>query len=117
MTARPGGHLGGGGRIRALVVAVWAALALVSAALALPATPDTTGLARLRERPLPLVSASVRALALADDPEDDPASEAVPVHSPSSPAPAELLPNLIAQEPLAPPAAALAPRGPPSDSR
>ncbi len=117
MGGRPGGHLGGGGRLCALGVVVCAALALSSATLALTGTRETGGLARLRERPLSLASAWVRALALADDPEDDPASEAVPVHIASSLSPAQLLANGRAEEPLAPPAAALPPRGPPSGSR
>ncbi len=119
MGERPGGHLGGGGRLCALGVAVCAALALSSATLALPGTRDTNGLAGASERArlLEHPSTPARMLALADDPEDDPAAEAVPVHVASSLSPAELLANDHAGGPVALPAAAPAPRGPPSGAR
>jgi hypothetical protein len=124
MGARPGGHLGGAGRTCALGVALWVSLTLSSApfplaATDLPAPAETTGRASLRElpaRPEP-PSASMQLLALTDDPEHDPASEAVSTRFGCSLAPAELLRDAVTEEPLALPAAAPSPRGPPAGSR
>jgi hypothetical protein len=118
--ARPGGDLGGAGRICALGVAVSAALTLSSATFVFPAAAETSGAPSVARpaRPLERPSLSVGLPALADDAEDDPAAEALSARfAPSSLPPAERLRVAHAEEALALPAAAPGPRGPPAGSR